>query len=258
MRVQHFLARLALALLALATLMALAALLGVRLGDIAYASGFSLMTAATCVGLAALAAALAWLFSAIRHNQGTGKRPGMIALLGSLALVTPPLHTAYQGLVSPAIFDATTDPEDPPQFVALAKARQPGMNSPVYDGSQQIHFRGITNTANYMLHTYYINPTVTDGIHPRVYLLRTQPERFWHAFETVKKLGWHIVDYSEKDGRIEATDKSFWFGQTADIAIRVRQAGSEGVQIDARAQNETGAHDFGSNIARLKRFLKAL
>ena len=45
------------------------------------------------------------------------------------------------GLTSPAIHDATTNPEDPPQFVALAKSRRPGMNSPVYDGSEQIYFQ---------------------------------------------------------------------------------------------------------------------
>jgi hypothetical protein len=109
-----------------------------------------------------------------------------------------------------------------------------------------------------MLHTYYINPLVANPIHPKVYLLKTKAERFWHAFETAKRQGWHIVDFSEKDGRIEATDKSFWFGQTADIVIRVRQAGTEGVRIDARSQNEIGTSDFGSNIKRLGNFLKAL
>ena len=33
------------------------------------------------------------------------------------------------------------------------------MNSPAYDGSEQIHFRGENNTANYMLHKYYADLT---------------------------------------------------------------------------------------------------
>ena len=61
---------------------------------------------------------------------------------------------------------------------------------------------------------------------------------FWHAFETAKKMGWTIVDYSEKDGRIEATDRSFWFGQTADIVIRVQTAGALGARLDIRSQSE--------------------
>jgi hypothetical protein len=256
MRMQLFAARLALALLALALLAALAALLGVRLSLMVFSAGFAVMTFAVGVALLALVCALLWLFSAFRHNRGEGKRVGLSALAGSLLLLSPPLHTAYMGLTSPAIHDATTNPEDPPQFVALAKLRKPGMNSAVYDGNEQISFRGETNTANFMLHTYY--PEMT---HPRGELgppLNTEPALFWHAFETIKKLGWHIVDYSEKEGRIEATDKSFWFGQTADIVIRVVAAGPQGARLDARSENETGARDFGANIVRLQAFLKAL
>jgi hypothetical protein len=256
MRLQIFAARAALILLALGFLAALAALLGVRLSLMAFADGLIVMAAAVALGLQALACALIWLFSAFRHNRGEGRRAGLVALAGSLILLSPPLHTFYMGLTSPAIHDATTNPEDPPQFVALAKARKPGMNSPVYNGSEQITFHGETNTANYMLHTYY-----PDMTHPRGELgppLNSEPALFWHAFETIKKLDWHIVDYSERDGRIEATDRSFWFGQTADIVIRVVAAGSQGARLDARAENETGARDFGSNIARLQAFLKAL
>jgi hypothetical protein len=178
----------------------------------------------------------------------------MIALAGSLLLLWPPLHAVYFELISPAIHDVATSQEDPPQFVALAKLRKPGMNSPAYDGGAQIHFRGETNTADYMLHTYYFD-TIT---HPYAKLLTSKPKLFWHAFETVKKMGWTIVDYSEKDGRIEATEKSFWFGQTADIVVRVREAGTLGAKLDARSESETGIRDFGSNIARLDAFLKAL
>jgi hypothetical protein len=256
MRMQIFAARVALALLALAALAAPAALAGVRLSLMAFSAGFALMTVAVGLGIGALVCALVWLFSAVRHNRGEGKRAGLIALAGSLLLLSPPLHTVYMGLTSPAIHDATTNPEDPPKFVTLAKLRRPGMNSPVYDGSEQIHFRGETNTANYMLHTYYGGIGGMAGQHGA--LLQSQPQVFWRAFETAKKLGWHIVDYSEKEGRIEATDKSFWFGQTADIVIRVQEAGAQGARLDARSESETGARDFGANIVRLQAFLKAL
>jgi hypothetical protein len=194
-----------------------------------------------------------WLWSALKYNRGTGKRMGLAAFLGSLFLLWPPLHFAWRGAMSPAIHDATTNPEDPPQFVALARARKPGMNSPVYDGREQISFHGETNTADYMLHTYYAAMT-----HPHADLLTTKAKLFWHAFETVKKMGWHLVDYSEKDGRIEATDTSLWFGQTGDIVIRVREAGALGARLDARSESESGSRDFGGNIARLEAFLKAL
>jgi hypothetical protein len=253
MRFQLLAAQLALATLVLAALAALLAVGGVRLGLMPYANGFSIMSAATALGMLALALALIWLVCALKSNQGAGKRIGLIALLGSLALLFPPLHTVYGGLTSPAITDATTNPEDPPQFVALAKLRRPGMNPPIYDGNVQITYKGETNTAAYMLHTYYAGLTK-----PYARLLTSKSKLFWHAFETTKKMGWTIVDASEKDGRIEATEKSFWFGQTADIAIRVQTAGELGARLDIRSQSETGRRDFGSNLARLSAYLKAL
>jgi hypothetical protein len=255
MRFQLLAARSALVLLVLAALIAASAVAGVRLGMMPFARGLVVMTGAVALGLLALALATAWLITAFRHNRGEGKRAGLAALIGSVFLLTPPLHTAYMGLTSPSIHDAATDPEDPPQFVALAKARKPGMNPPAYDGSERMQFHGETNTANYMLHMYYRDITT-----PKVELgppLNAQPAMFWHAFETVKKLGWTIMDYSEKEGRIEATDNSFWFGQKADIVIRVREAGA-GTRLDARSQSESGTKDFGGNIARLEALRKAL
>jgi Protein of unknown function (DUF1499) len=251
MRSQLLCARLALAALMLALLAATAAIGTVRLGTLPFDSGLAIMAGAAALAMIALLLALVWLFRALNSNQGAGKRAGLVALFGSLALLWPPLHSWTMGLTSPAIHDATTNPEDPPQFVALAK-RAPGMSPAAYDGNVQIRFHGETNTANYMLHTYYADLT-----HPKGRLLWTKSKLFWHSFETAKAMGWHIVDYSEQQGRIEATDTSFWFGQKADIVIRVREAGPLGAIADLRSQSETGRQDLGANIARLKAYLKA-
>ena len=251
MRFQLLCARAALAALVLALLAVGIAVGAVRLGALPFESGLTIMAGATALGMIALLLALIWMLRAFNANQGAGKQPGLIALIGSLLFLYTPLHTLYMGLTSPAIHDATTNPEDPPEFVALAK-RSPGMNAPVYDGSEQIRFRGETNTANYMLHTYYAPMT-----QPKGRLLTTKAKLFWHAFETAKKMGWQIVDFNENQGRIEATDTSFWFGQKADIVIRVREAGSIGAIADVRSQSQTGTRDFGANIERLKAYLNA-
>ena len=88
--------------------------------------------------------------------------------------------------------------------MALAK-RAARHESAGFDGSEQIHFRGETNTVSYMLHDILCrhSPSPMAPI-----MLRTKPRLFWRCFETAKRMGWHIVDYSEKDGRIEATDTS--------------------------------------------------
>ena len=71
-----------------------------------------------------------------------------------------------------------------------------------------------------------------------------------------KKLGWTIVDASEKDLRIEATDRSLWFGRISDIVIRVRPAGTTGSRVDVRSESRDGELDHGRNAARLKAFFR--
>lgn len=252
MRMQLLAARLALAALVCGLAPALAAVIAVRLGLMPYASGLALMVPATLFGLLALALALAWLALALRRNDGTGRRTGLAALLLSLGLVYPPLATLWAAHTAPPIHDASTDPDDPPHFVVLARMRAPGMNPPAFDGTRRIHFRGKDETIAYVLHEYY--PDITK---PRRKLMPGNPHpvqtQFWRCFEIAKSLGWHIVDYSAKDGRIEATASSFWFGRISDIVIRVRAAGT-GARPDARAQSREGPTDNGFNLELLKDF----
>src|SRR4051812_46142661 len=137
MRFQLLCARSALAAWIAALVTAGIAVAAVRLGLAPFSSGITIMTGATALGLLALLLALIWMLRAFNANQGAGKRAGLVALLGSLLFLYTPLHTLYGGMTSPAIHDATTNPEDPPAFVALAK-RGPGMNPAAYDGSEQI------------------------------------------------------------------------------------------------------------------------
>lgn len=247
MRFQLAAARLAFAVLALGVLTAAAAVLGVRLGQLSDASASTLMIPATVLGLVALVLALGWARAAIASNQGAGKRPGLVALVGALLFLYPPLSYAYAGLVSLPIHDATTDPEDPPQFVALAKI--PSANSRIFDGERHIRYKGQDVTIAYALHDEY--PLLTK---PHKGLLVLPPKAFWRAHEAVEKLGWTIVDSSETDLRIEATSQSFWFGRISDIVIRVRQAGTIGSWVDARSESREAGDDHGRNAALLKQF----
>jgi hypothetical protein len=244
-------ARLALALLGLAAMAALAAVAGVRLGLIPYGTGRSVMVLATVLGLAALAASLFWLLSALKHNSGVGKRVGLIAFCGSVALLYSPLQAFIQDQTTPPLNDVSTDPNDAPQFVTLA-ARAPGMNPAAFDGQMQIRYHGQTNTVSYMLHTWY--PKITK---PNAAFV-TPTKAFWRAFEAVKRMGWTIVAYSEKDGRIEATDTSFWFGEPADIVVRIKPAGTEGARLDVRAQSLWDRRDFTANENRILNLLKQI
>lgn len=247
MRFQLAAARLAFAALSLAVLTAAASVVGIRLGALPDASGSFLVIPATVLGVAAAVAALLWLRAALHSNQGTGKRLGLIALIGSLVFLYQPFSYVYAGFVSLPIHDATTDPEDPPQFVALAKI--PSANSRDFDGQRHIRYKGQDVTVAYALHDKYYLLTK-----PHKGLLVLPAKAYWRAYDVVQRLGWTIVDASEKDLRIEATSKSFWFGRVSDIVIRVRQAGTIGSWVDVRSESREAGDDHGRNVTRLKQF----
>ncbi|MEP6830191.1 MAG: DUF1499 domain-containing protein [Rhizomicrobium sp.] len=247
MRFPILAARLALAALLPAAVIAAVAVIAVRAGMASFTIGLEAITASVVLAAIALLLATIWLVSALRHNRGEAKRSGMTAFLGALLLLYVPLHTGYQGAMAPPIHDATTDPEDPPHFVALDK-RPAGENAAAFNPSEKIHYRGEYNTVSYMLHTYYTELTKP------LALIMPPGKMFWRCFNAAKRMGWHIVDYNEKEGRIEATATSFWFGQVSDIVIRVRPAGTLGARFDMRAQSETGTRDFGHNVGLLKAY----
>jgi fatty-acyl-CoA synthase len=250
-------ARAAFAALLLAVLTGLVAAGGVRLGLLSDKAGTNLMIPAVVLGVAALVAALVWLRSALARNSGEGKKLGLIALLGAGAFLFPPLSYVYYGFAALPIHDATTDPGDPPQFAALAKV--PSGNSRVFDGRRRIpysgpdaRYRGQEVTVAYAFHDKY--PQLT---HQHAGLLVSPQKTFWRCFEAVKKLGWTLVEADEKSLRIEATDKSFWFGRISDIVIRIRPAGTIGSRVDVRSESREGELDHGRNVARLKAFFRA-
>ena len=255
MRFQLLAARTAFATLILAVLAGAGAVVGERLGLLPYRTGLAVMWPATGLALVALALALLWLRSAIGRNDGTAKRIGIIALVGSLVFLYPPLSTVYRGFTEMPIRDASTDPDDPPHFMTLAKARQPGMNSPEPDFQRRINFRSDDGTVAYMLHEYY----QADVSKPMARLMPQNPNpmktMFWRCFKIAKSLGWKIVDHNEKEGRIEATVASFWFGEVSDIVIRVKTRGPIGARADVRAQSRIGAIDNGFNISQIKKFV---
>ena len=58
-------------------------------------------------------------------------------------------------------------------------------------------------------------------------------------------------------GRIEASDRTFWFGFTDDVVVRVR-ADDGGSRIDVRSTSRVGVGDMGTNAARVRAYLAEL
>jgi uncharacterized protein (DUF1499 family) len=69
-------------------------------------------------------------------------------------------------------------------------------------------------------------------------------------------VGWQIVATAPAQGRIEATDSTFWFGFKDDVVIRVSDAGNQGSRIDVRSKSRVGRNDFGTNAKRVRAYLR--
>ena len=61
----------------------------------------------------------------------------------------------------------------------------------------------------------------------------------------------------EVGGRIEAIDRTFWFGFADDVVIRIRPTDA-GSRIDVRSVSRVGVSDMGTNAARIRAFLAQL
>ena len=81
-----------------------------------------------------------------------------------------------------------------------------------------------------------------------------------HDCQSAQEMGWKIVDINPVEGRVEATDTTFWFGFKDDIVIRITASGSGGREsrVDVRSVSRVGRSDVGTNTKRIEKYLKKL
>ena len=141
---------------------------------------------------------------------------------------------------APPIHDVTTDPEDPPAFVAVV-ARRAGARNPV-------EYAGPAVAAQQR--AAYPDLAPLD--------LAAPPERVFPAVEAAARdLGWEIVAAAPAEGRLEATATTAWFGFKDDVVVRVRAKGA-GSRVDVRSLSRIGVGDLGVNAARIRAFLERM
>jgi uncharacterized protein (DUF1499 family) len=233
--------------LALVLALAAAALLGLgplgwRVGWWHYSVGFTiLMPWAAYCGLAAIALAVLALLVGRRVNAGGHLAIGVIAFVIGAAIAYVPWHYSQMRGTMPPIHDITTDWDNPPQFVAIMPLREAARaNSVVYEGAK---------VSDLQKKAYPdIAPLTLDA---------TPAEAFAGALTTAEQLGWTVVATDPGAGRIEASQRSRWFGFTDDVVIRIAAAGN-GSRVDIRSVSRVGRGDFGVNAARVRTYLAAL
>lgn len=227
------------ALLALAALvLAAGAGFGSRWAWWHFGTGFGVLRWSVYV---AMAAAVISLLGVIMSRPGSGRRGLMMALLGlllSVPVIIVPWSWKDTAQSVPPIHDISTDVVNVPQFVAILPLRAGAPNSAQYGGPA---------IAAQQRSAYPdIQPVVVSGAPAMV---------FDAALQSARALGWNIVAKDPGQGRIEATDTTFWFGFTDDVVIRITPQGS-GARLDVRSVSRVGRSDVGTNAARIRAFVK--
>jgi len=211
---------------------------GHRFGLWHYRVSFMLMQWAVYGGLAAIAISIPAAILCARRNVAIFGSLVAIALGGAAAWV--PWHELQVARSLPPIHDITTDPQHPPEFVAVVKLRGEGSNTLAYDSAKL----PAAQKAGY------------PDIEPLV--LPVPPnEAFRRARDVAQALHWDLDGEDASAGRIEATDTTFWFGFKDDVVIRATAA-DKGSRVDVRSVSRVGQSDLGANAARIRKFLAAL
>ena len=252
MRLLAIIAKLSFAAVLVSAIIGAVAAFGTRFGVWDYNFGLlTLFPWCLYFGIAAFALGVAWALGALFGNDGAPARYGAIGLIASILIAGPPLYRVYVARALPAIHDISTDTEDPPQFVVLKNDRKGATNPPSYDGPVIAKGpEGESEPTWKLQKKYYSDIRASSELTPPDNLFR-------RAVKTAYGMGWHVVAVEPKDGRIEATDTSFWFGLTDDVVIRVKPAG-EGARLDIRSKSRFGVSDFGVNAERVNAYRKAL
>jgi len=225
----------------LALVLAIVALVLLALGPLGWRAGWwhysvglqTLMPWSAYCGLAAVAVAL--LALAIEHPIA------VLAFVIGGAIAYVPWHYNQMRGTTPPIHDITTDWENPPQFLAIMPLREAAKaNSVAYEGAKVSDLQ--------------------KKAYPDIAPLTLAPapvEAFPRALKAAEQMGWTIVATDPAAGRIEASQRSRWFGFTDDVVIRIAAAGS-GSRVDVRSVSRVGRNDFGVNAARVRGYLAAL
>jgi len=230
----------AFAIAALAALTALVSGPGHRFGFWGYGFGFTLLRIAAWAGVAGALLSLgagAWALRCGARRAMALSIAGIAA--GALTFAVPWMQLQRARTVPP-IHDITTDTRQPPEFVALLEIRRAAPNGAEYGGAQvaQAQQRGYPDIAPLR----YAAPAAA---------------AFERCLEAARALGWEIVAADPKTLRIEATDRTLFFGFRDDIVIRITPLDSAS-RVDVRSASRVGRSDLGANARRIREFFRQL
>ena len=218
--------------------LALLVVVGARLRLLPPLAAFGLFTL-SILGGSALALVLGgWGVVSGGDARGAAVAAALLGLagIGLLAIL------AWGARGAPPIHDITTDPADPPAFVAATS----------YDanaGRDMSYPNGAPDTAAQQRDAYPdLAPIALD---------EPPEEAFAAASRAAEYLGWVFSERDPASGVFEATDETSVFRFVDDIVVRVRPADGGSV-VDVRSLSRLGVSDLGANAARIRAFRDVL
>jgi len=147
-----------------------------RFGLVEYEVAYVTLAAGLIVELLGILVAIA-AFIVIWNEglRGLGRAIG--ALVIGLAVLAYPAYEFARGVNLPAISDVTTDPSDPPRFLAVASARPSGANAIAYPGERTARLQFTAYPA--------VKPLEVDA---------GPDEIFNAALSMIERRGWRVLD----------------------------------------------------------------
>jgi uncharacterized protein (DUF1499 family) len=209
---------------------------GHRFGWWSFGTGFAIMRWSAYGGIAAAAVSALALILAPLRGQRRGMFRALAGLIIGLSAVGVPAYYLHTARSVPPIHDITTDTDDPPAFEAMLALRADAPNPASYGGP---------DVAAQQREAYPDLAPVDYPIAPEA--------AFETALAVAQDMGWDVVAADQAAGRIEASDRTFWFGFVDDVVIRVRPTDA-GSRVDVRSVSRVGVSDVGKNAARIRAY----
>lgn len=242
-KLQQILVILALVLAAAGLIGAMASGLGARLGVWEFGTGFGVLKWSVYTAIGAAVLSLAGAALAVPARAKVLDIRLVAALVVGLAVFAVPYSVARQFKKTPTVADATTNIEDPPSFVALA---------PVWEKMAKNPLEYRRAEAADLQRRYF--PDLTAGAEfdqPPAEVVR-------RAVSVARDMGFDVAEAAPDQGRLEATDTTFWFGFKDDIVLRARAQDNGRTRVDIRSASRVGYLDGGTNARRIQAFLRRL
>lgn len=233
-------------------LLGLAGPIGIWLGFSDFRAGFGFLQIVNAwspwIAGITLVVALGILIASKVLSIDNGSRLCALALVGTLsaalAYFVPESFRPSDG--TPPIHDITTNPSSPPAYVAIVPLRADAPNSMEYGNGRDMTAEKLT--------------ALQQSAYPDIIPQRfdsSVDEVFGNALSAMEALGWEIIDSNISEGRIEATDTTFWFRFKDDVVVYISREGNETV-LNARSLSRVGISDVGKNTERLRAFFALL